>query len=234
MTTALASYTLTQLTTDVLNLTGDVNQTRFATSIVNDAINAAIKLMVTKKGYTYIEKIIGVGAQVPPWNIFPLKGVLLDTGHTAYDVTDYIEIRRASFGIVPTSSLGPTAFNLITDRLNKTTLTIEDMNHPRWRSEASTPTRWALYNGSSISVFPQISSNVVVAGNTPVLSVGYIQQPLLLASSSDTVDSRIPYTVQQYIKYAAAAWLMSLDKSDTTSLNTAKLFQDTFEQLIGS
>ena len=234
MTTALASYTLAQLTADLLSLSGDINQTRFSTTLLNDAINASIKLLVTKKGYTYLEKIAGVGPGVPPWAYFPLKGHLLGTGTPAYDITDYIELRRVSFGMALISTFGPTSFNLAGYRLNKTTVAIEDMNHPQWRSQASTPARWALYDGSTIAVFPQVAANVITTGYTPIISVGYVQQPALLSSPTDTVDSRVPYSVQQYLKYASAAWLLSLDKSDTTSLNTAKLFQDTFEQLIGS
>ena len=234
MTTSLASYTLSQLTSDLLSLSGDVNQTRYSPALINDAINASIKLLVTKKGYTYLEKIAGVGPSIPSWAQFPLKGSLLGPGTPTYDATDYIEIRRVSFGMAIIATLGPTSFASAGYRLNKTTLAIEDMNHPNWRTQASTPARWAFYDGSTVAVFPQISPSVIASGYTPIISVGYVQQPALLSLASDTVDSRVPYSVQQYLKYASAAWLLSLDKSDTTSLNTAKLYQDTFEQLIGS
>lgn len=55
MTTALASYPLSQLQTDLQGLLGDFQGTRFSTYMLNDAINFAIKKMCGIMGYTYTE-----------------------------------------------------------------------------------------------------------------------------------------------------------------------------------
>lgn len=255
MTTPLASYTLAQLTTDVKYLTGDIQGTRFSTALLNDAINYAIKVLVQTKGYTYIERpIVSNTANQQGLTVFPLSGTLADSSLATYNYMDYLEIRRVMNGGV---YFNPTSVSLNTlpqTQILKSTVAEEDMKNPNWRqaqnsatsggptpapiantNQAFTGNRWVLQDGNTVVVVSPGAPNVVDAGSVlySVVTIGYVQQPALLSSENDTVDSRVPLTVQQYIKYAAAAWLLALDNSDTTAIELAKLYQSTFQQLIG-
>lgn len=255
MTTALSSYTLAQLQTDVKYLTGDIQGTRFSPALLNDAINYAIKMLVQIKGYSYIERnIVSNTENQQGLIVFPLSGTLADSTASTYNYMDYIEIRRVMNGGVYYSPTSVSANTLPQVQILKSTVAEEDMKNPSWRqsqmantglspippfvpntNQSFTGNRWVLQDGNTIVVVSPGAPNVVDVGVVQygVITVGYIQQPALLSSDSDTVDSRIPLTVQQYIKYAAAAWLLALDNSDATSLETAKLYQSTFQQLIG-
>ena len=227
MTTALTPYTLAQIETEIQNLIGDSLGTRFSSSQLADAANYAIKVLVTKMGYTYKEgKIYNVSntAIFPYGYCFPLVGT--DPQSNAYDFRDYIEIRRVILGW----GSGTLADILPAAPLIMTTISQEDANFPNWRNLSSVPCRWAMWTGDCIVALPLVNHTIV--GDTAV-SVGYVQMPPLLTVGADTVDARIPLQVQQYLKYAATSWLLSLDQSDTTSLGTAKLYMDTFNNLLG-
>jgi hypothetical protein len=234
MTAVLSAYTLALLKPEVQFLTGDVGGTRFTSGQnggsdqLADSINFAIKMLVGRMGYTYTEakiKAIAADATFPYGSYFPL----LKTGTGAYDYRDYIEIRRAAIGYAGDPATSETALF----PLNKTTLAQEDMNFSNWRNLTGIPQRWALWQGNAIAVFKLPASSI---GSIPyywTLTIGYVQQPALLSSANDTVDSRIPTTVQQYLKYAAASWLLALDQSDAESLQTSKIYMDTFLAYLG-
>jgi hypothetical protein len=230
MTTALSAYTLATLKTDTQYLTGDIEGTRYSPSMLTDAINFAIKTLVARMGYTYKEaQILQTSADTTfPYGVyFPLKG---GSGPTAYDYCDYIEIRRIAVGYDDSNSPIPQAIYA----LNKTTLMQEDQGFLNWRTNTGVPQRWVLLDGDKIVAFPlPVQTN---AGTTIYwgVTIGYVQNPALLTSDSDTVDARIPYVVQQYLKFAAASFLLSLDQSDASSLQTAKTYMDTFIAMIGA
>jgi hypothetical protein len=254
MSTPSTNYQLSQLQTDLQGLLGDFSGTRFSTAQLNDAINYAIKEMNTLMGYTYIDVIIPqtyngpayahtpnfVGDQnstlIPPWIPFSLYGLYPD-GTTNYDLTDYIEIKACLFGYGNLNyGLWPSypPFINATIPLNKTTIEQEDLYNPNWRTQYGIPQRWDFYDSSRIIVFPQPFQQQTSSTLNGYLTVGYIQQPALLSNPSDYIDNRIPDRVQQYVKYAAASWLLAMDQSDTTSLATAKMYMDTFTQLLQS
>jgi hypothetical protein len=252
MPTPIVNYQLVQLQADLQGLLGDFSGTRFSVTQLNDAINFGIKEMCTMMGYSYIDVIIPqtyngagyshtpsyVGDQqgtlVPPWVTFSLYGLYPDNV-TNYDLTDYIEVKTCLFGYGALNyGSWPTIppFTNATIPLNKTILEQEDIYNPNWRTSYGVPQRWDFYDSSRIIVFPQPFPQQTSSNLNGYLTVGYIQQPALLSSPNDYIDDRIPDRVQQYVKYAAASWLLSLDQSDTTSLATAKMYMDTFTQLL--
>ena len=254
MPTPITNYQLFQLQADLQALLGDLSGTRFSIAQLNDAINFAIKEMNTLMGYTYFEVIIPqtyngpayahtpayIGDQkaagVPTWVPFSFYGLYPDNV-TTYDLTDYIEVKTCLFGYA-TLNYGswPTTppFGNATIPLNKTNMEDENVYNPNWRTTYGVPQRWDFYDSSRIVVFPQPFPQQVSNNQNGYLIVGYVQQPQLLSNPSDYIDNRIPDRVQQYTKYAAASWLLSLDQSDTTSLATAKMYMDTFVQLLNS
>jgi len=254
MPTPIVNYQLIQLQADLQALLGDLSGTRFTTTQLNDAINFSIKEMNTLMGYTYFEGMVPqtyngaayahtpsyVGDQnssaVPPWIPFSLYGVYPD-GVTTYDLTDYIEIKAVMFGYGPLNYGSWPAFPPFANStvpLNKTNREDEDTYNPNWRTAYGVPQRWDFYDSSRLIVFPQPFPQQTTSTLNGYLTIGYVQQPQLLSSPADYVDNRIPDRVQPYIKYAAASWLLSLDQSDTTSLQTAKMYMEMFIQLLQS
>ena len=244
MPTPIRNYQLFQLQTDLQALLGDYQGTRFTIPQLNDAINWAIKELNTLMGFTYTEAIIPqnqtgsppIGDQttgIPNWVPFSLYGLYSD-GVTPYDLTDYIEIKSILFGYGLNSyGGGVPPFSNATIPLNKTNMDMENIYNPNWRTTTGIPQRWDFYDSSRIVVFPFPYSQTLSLQNGYV-TVGYVQQPQLLSNPTDYIDNRIPDRVQQYVKYAGASWLLSLDQSDTTSLATAKAYMDTFTQLLQS
>ena len=254
MPTPITNYQLSQLQADLQALLGDFSGTRFSVTQLNDAINFAIKEMNTLMGYTYTEVLIPqtyngaaythtplfVGDQssagIPVWVPFSFYGIYPDNS-TFYDLTDYIEVKTCLFGYGNLNyGSWPAAppFGNATIPLNKTNMEAEDIYNPNWRTTYGVPQRWDFYDSAHIVVFPQPYQQQSLATLNGYLTVGYVQQPPLLSLPSDYIDDRIPDRVQQYTKYAAASWLLSLDQSDTTSLATAKMYMDTFTQLLQS
>ena len=85
--------------------------------------------------------------------------------------------------------------------LYESTLEIEDTKNPDWRSRMGEPTVWIQYSGHIIQLNGQPASGSVL--------VGYIQEPTAMSGDSDTPDPRIPEFFHQYLKFAAASWLLT-------------------------
>lgn len=218
----LTSYTLQSLQTDLTNLLGDKNQTSFSLVQLTDAINLGIKRLCALKHYTYQEAAVPVTQTTTgeSYGIAPLY-----SASPSFDYRDYIEIRRCYWqGTYQSTNYTPTV------ELVHSTLETEAERNANWRALAGLPERWLQRDGATILVTP-FSGGYLPTTN--VLTVCYIQAPTLLVLPADLPDPRIPYPVQQYIKYAAASWLLSLDQSDTTALQTAKMYMDTFVGLVG-
>lgn len=84
--------------------------------------------------------------------------------------------------------------------LYESTLEIEDMKNPDWRSNTGEPTVWVQASGRIIQL-----NGIPASGN---VLVGYIQTPTEMSEDTDTPDERIPECFHQYLKFAAAAWLL--------------------------
>lgn len=103
----------------------------------------------------------------------------------------------------------------------------ESSKNPAWQTATGTaPKRWVLWSGAKIKLTP------IVATWPGTCTVGYTQTPTALSIDADTVDARIPNQHNEYIKYAAAAWLFNLD-GDTQDINKAANYMGMFSQLIG-
>jgi len=218
----LTSYTLSTLQADLINLLGDKQGTSWSTSQLTDAINLGIKRLCALKHYTYQEAAVPI-SQTTTGESYGVAS--LYSTSPSFDYRDYIEIRRCYWqGTYLSSNYVPTV------ELVHSTLETEAERNANWRSLAGQPERWLQRDGATILVTPYSGGYLPT---TNVLTVCYIQAPTLLALPADLPDPRIPYAVQQYIKYAAASWLLSLDQTDTTALQTAKMYMDTFVGLVG-
>lgn len=129
--------------------------------------------------------------------------------------TRYIRIQRVSHLIG-----GTTLTQLV-----ESTFSFESMKSPTWQATTGTPKRWVLWSGEKVKITP-IPSPVYSA------TIGYVDIPTDLSSDSDTVDTRIPLAHNEYLKYAAAAWLCMLD-GDSQNIPLANDFMGKFNQLIG-
>jgi hypothetical protein len=85
--------------------------------------------------------------------------------------------------------------------LYESTMAIEDTKNINWRSRTGDPTVWIQASGNTILMNGQPSSSEIL--------VGYIQDPVAMVNPTDTPDVRIPQYFHQFLKYAAAAWLLS-------------------------
>jgi len=110
---------------------------------------------------------------------------------------------------IPTDAIKPVAVQcwwtpsggaLMGKILYESTLAIEDAKNPNWRSRTGNPTVWMQQDGSTILL------NGIPA--TGVVMVGYLQVPTAMVLPGDTPDPRIPTVFHQYLKFAAAAWLL--------------------------
>lgn len=185
-------------------LVGDPQMTTYSLQMYTDAINFAIKEYAIKTGATYAEST----ALVPDASGF----VALPT--------DYFRIMRVVFNVGGTMAT----------QLVESSFSFESMKSNTWQTltQASAgfpPKRWVLWSGAKVKLIP-IPSPVYTA------VVGYVQKPADLANNTDTVDSRIPDTHNEFLKYAAASWLLNLD-GDGQSLQMAEAHMQKFNQLIG-
>lgn len=86
--------------------------------------------------------------------------------------------------------------------LLESSMQVEDWNNPDWKSKTGEPVVWVQQDGSTI-----LLDGVPSTGN---ILVCYIQTPTAMAADADTPDARIPEVFHQYLKYAAAAYLLQL------------------------
>jgi hypothetical protein len=103
----------------------------------------------------------------------------------------------------------------------------EETKDDQWEDRTgASPRRWCMWTGTSIKITPiptDYASNSV--------RIDYIEQPTALANDADTVDSRIPLNQQEYLKYAAAAWLLQM-MNDEQNIALASAFDKQFNNLI--
>lgn len=128
--------------------------------------------------------------------------------------TDYIRIQRV---IYPISS--------VQTQLVESSFRFESMKYNVWQTTTGTPARWILWSGQKIKLTPIPTSPLSTI-------IGYVQKPADLALDSDTVDARIPDAHNEFLKYAAGAWLLHLD-GDAQSIPLANEYMNEFNQLIG-
>jgi len=112
-------------------------------------------------------------------------------------------------------------------RLEKSTIEFEYLCRPNWKatwSVNSAPKRWLQIDGSTIAVNPGFPSGLYP-------KVCMLEVPTTLALDADTVDARIDTSSQEYLKYAAGAYLLQID-GDEQSIQLADKWLDQFNRLI--
>lgn len=130
--------------------------------------------------------------------------------------TDYIRINR-----VISQVAGAQATQLM-----ESTFQFESLKNPAWQmATAAQPLRWVLWSGAKVKVTPIPSSLVTI-------TIGYVEYPASLTTDGMTVDDRIPDAHAEYLKYAAAAYLLLLD-GDNQNVQLADSMINKFNQLIG-
>ena len=130
--------------------------------------------------------------------------------------TGYIRLQRVSYKVGGTT---------VTE-LTESTFSFESMKSSVWQAATATvPKRWVLWSGAKVKITP--IPTVIYAS-----TIGYIENPVDLSVDGDIVDARIPIIHQEYLKYAAASWLLLLD-GDGQNIGLADNLMEKFNSLIG-
>jgi hypothetical protein len=138
-----------------------------------------------------------------------------------------IVVDNEGFAPIPTDYIKIEEVKYSGKSLTKSSAEFEDMKNPEWE-EATSPAckRWVPWSGDKIKLTPISWSTSTVSA-----SLGYIQAPTSLASDTDTVDARVPEYEQNYLKYAAAWYLLQM-KNDQQNIDLANLYMKQFTSLI--
>lgn len=110
-------------------------------------------------------------------------------------------------------------------QLLKSTRAIEDRKNPSWRDRNGEPTVWLPETGSTLRLNGQPACGGVV--------VGYMQIPTAMVNNTDTPDARIHSALHPHLKFAAGAWLLTLEGQGKDMEKADELFNK-FGILIGA
>lgn len=107
----------------------------------------------------------------------------------------------------------------------------ETLKNPQWGrlTVASTVTaadRWVRYDNTHLRLVPADYNGLTYA-------VGYIQTPDVLTSTTSNIDSRIYLQHQEYLKFAAGAYLLQF-RGDELSLRLADQYLKIFDALVST
>lgn len=129
--------------------------------------------------------------------------------------SDYLDIVRVIYSTV---------------ELVPSTMYLEYLKNPSWRSATGAITRrWVLTDGDTIKLTPVLSS---WSSGSPTCTVGYVEAPAALVNAADNIDTRILPEHHEFLKYAAASWLLKF-RRDQQSAQLEQNYLATFNQLIG-
>lgn len=109
--------------------------------------------------------------------------------------------------------------------LQKTSLQFEDDKDPNWRTKEGVPSFWMDFSGDTIRL-----NRIPTVGS---VTIGYVERPVPMADETDTPDVRINEYYHQYLKYAAAAFLLNQAGSQE-DIAKADKFMAQFNSLIGA
>ena len=116
--------------------------------------------------------------------------------------------------------------------LLKTTRMAENYRSSVWQQlTAKSPSRWLFWGHDKVMLTPIKAGGFTEYFDTAKIS--YIEMPRLLAASTDTVDTRVPIKDQEFLKYAAAFYLLNM-RTDKQFTDMAEYFMDKFHKLIGA
>jgi hypothetical protein len=107
----------------------------------------------------------------------------------------------------------------------------ETLKNPQWgalsvASTVTTSDRWVRYDNARLRLIPADYNGTTYA-------IGYIQSPDYLSTASATVDSRIYLQHQEYLKFAAGAYLLQY-RGDENSLRLADQYMKIFTSLVST
>ena len=141
------------------------------------------------------------------------SSVAVDANGFASIPTSYMKVNRVVYG---------------TTELVESDFKFESMASPTWQTTtaATGPKRWIMWSGAKVKLVP------LLATWPGTCTIGITDTPTALSADSDTIDARIPVAHNEYLKYAAAAWLLNLD-GDAQDIGMANNYMNQFNQLIG-
>ena len=113
--------------------------------------------------------------------------------------------------------------------LSKSSKALEALRNPEWESAEGTVRRWTLWGHDKILLVPIDPDGYTYKG----VRIGYVELPDYLSDAADTVDVRIPIAHQEYLKYAAAYYLLAM-RTDKQFTDMGEYFLAQFYRLIGA
>ena len=138
-------------------------------------------------------------------------------------------LSAAGIATIPTDSIRIIGVDYSGKALVQTDASTEEMKDDGWEDRTGTVTRrWLRWSGSQIKLTPILS---VWAGGATNCQIQYIEMPDALSADANSVDSRIPETQQEHLKYAAAAYLLQM-MNDEQNIALADRFLQQFDALI--
>jgi len=195
----------------------------FVRSLLGDNVNFTAIAPDSVVGQDYddgmitdaVNEAIRLYCEMKPQSTYIETSATTPTGGRLTAPADYLHVRRVVY-----------AGNV----LAKSSQEFEVMTNPAYSTTIGTATRrWYWVDSNTIGLSPLLSSWAASA------VIGYIQMPALLVSTVQTapVDARINFNHQEYLKYAAAAYLLQME-NDQQSLQMAEAFMAEFKNLIGA
>lgn len=170
-------------------------------------------------GYTPIQVVDAIN--------YAIKNYCDKTGATYLE--ENATLTAAGLATIPTDYIRVLGVDYGGKELVQSRADFEDLKDDQWETRTGTVTRrWVMWSGSQVKLTPILSA---WSGGTSQCAIKFIEQPTALASDSDTVDSRIPLSQHEYLKYAAAAWLLQ-HMNDEQNLALASAFDKQFNNLI--
>ena len=158
---------------------------------------------------------------------YAIKNYCDKTGATYLE--ENATLTAAGIATIPADYIRVLGVEYSNKELVKSDADFEDMKDDQWETRTGTVTRrWVMWSGSHVKLTPILSA---WSGGTSQCAIKFIEQPTALSSDTDEVDSRIPLSQQEYLKYAAAAWLLQ-HMNDEQSLALSSVFDKQFNNLI--
>ena len=158
---------------------------------------------------------------------YAIKNYCDKTGATYLE--ENATLTAAGIATIPADYIRVLGVEYSNKELVKSDADFEDMKDDQWETRTGTVTRrWVMWSGSHVKLTPILSA---WSGGTSQCAIKFIEQPTALSADADTVDTRIPASQQEYLKYAAAAWLLQ-HMNDEQSIALSSVFDKQFNNLI--
>ena len=159
---------------------------------------------------------------------YAIKNYCDKTGATY--LWEFADLDDDGIAEIPTDYIRVLGVEFMNKELVKSSDDFESMKDDQWETRRGTVTRrWVMWSGSHVKLTP--IPDVPGADGMPSCVIKYIEQPTALSADADEVDSRIPESQQEYLKYSAAAWLLQ-HMNDEQSIALSSVFDKQFNNLI--